>query len=208
MQRDRQGWIKHARELRAAGVALEIPQDDWRDPIPQSGLIIRQCDGPIENNLFNMPSGWTGCRVSLRLTIDTSGFAIAAYDLEVPWQANFNFLEDPRRRSKEEVYEFPNGDEYPRDVVINHYADIQRILRPGQTIGGLLLAWSFEPIPRFVDGTEIPAMVNVFDQSGHCYPKAINLWADRSLRLLTRKKKKKARNRTPIFEESEVGDLY
>lgn len=199
MNRDRQKWTNHARQLRAGGIALEIPEDDWNDPIPESGLIIRQCDGPLESSVFDMPSGRTGYVISLRLTISASNFALAAFDLELPWKAKLNFLEDPRGRSKQGRYEFPNGDVYPRDVVINHYADIRRILRRGQSIEGLLLARSFESIPdRYVHGAEIPAVLKIFDQFAACYRTGISLWADRS-KLSTGRRK--VRKRAPLFEE-------
>lgn len=202
MKPDRQRWINRARQLRAAGIALEIPEDDWKDPILESGLIMRQCDGPLENSVFDMRMGATGYMVSLRLTISTSSFALAAFDLELPWEANLNFLDDPHGRSKQDLYEFPNGDKYPRDVVINHCADIRRILRRGQSIEGFLLAWSFESIPdRYVHGMEIPAIVKIFDQFDGCYRKGISLWADRSQQLSTGKRK--VRNRAPLFEEAE-----
>jgi hypothetical protein len=199
MNRDRQRQINHARQLRAGGIALEIPEDDWKDPIPESGLIIRQCGGLLENSVFDMRSGATGYAVSLGLTISKSSFALAAFDLELPWEAKLLFLEDPDERSKQDLYEFPNGDKYPRDVVINHYADIRRILRRGHSIEGFLLGSSFESIPdRYVHGTEIPAVVKVFDQFNACYRKGILLWADRSHKLSTGKRK--VRNRVRLFE--------
>lgn len=179
---------------------MEIPEDDWKDPIPENGLIIQQCDGPLESNVFDMRSGQTGYIISLRLTISTSNFALAAFDLELPWKAKLNFLEDPRGRSKQDRYEFPNGDVYPRDVVINHCADIRRILRRGHSIEGLLLASGVESIPdRYLHGTEIPAIVKIFDQFDTCYRTGISLWADRSKKLSTGRRK--VRKRAPLFEE-------
>jgi hypothetical protein len=200
MNRDRQRRTNHARQLRAGGIALEIPADDWKDPIRESGLIIRQCDGRLENSVFDLGSGATGYVVSLSLTVSTSNFALAAFDLELPWQAKLNFLEDPRGRSKQDRYEFPNGDVYPRDVVINHCVDIRRILRCGQSIEGLLLGSSFESMPDgFVHGVEIPAVLKIFDQFYACYRSAISLWANRSQKLST--VRRKGRNRAPLFAE-------
>jgi hypothetical protein len=200
MNRDRQRQTNHARQLRARGIALEIPADDWKDPIRESGLIVRQCDGRLENSVFDLGSGATGYVVSLSLTVSTSNFALAAFDLELPWQAKLNFLEDPRGRSKQDRYEFPNGDVYPRDVVINHCVDIRRILRCGQSIEGFLLASSFESMPDgFVHGVEIPAIAKIFDQFYTCYRTGIILWADRSRKFSTRRRKVK--KRAPLFED-------
>jgi Chromate transporter len=202
MKNDRTRWVDQARELRAAGIELEIPEDDWRDP-PRNDLIIRQCDGPLLNSVFDMPEGPTGFMVNLRVAIATSGFALAAFDVELPWKANLNFLDDPRESASQGVCKFFNRDIYPRESAIDHYADSRCIRRRGESIEGYLFAWSFEHIPdRFVHGSEIPTILKIFDQSERPYQKEITLWADRIQKRSTLKRK--VTNRKPIFEEAEA----
>ncbi len=202
MKINRSRWINQARELRAGGLALEIPEDDWRDP-SRRGLIIRQCGGPLLNSVSDTRQGPTVFVVNLSVTIAMSGFALAAFDVDPPWEANLIFLDDPCGSSREGIYRLFNRDIYPRDSVINHYADGRRIRRRGQSISGFLLAWSLESIPdRFAHGSEIPAFIRIFDQNGDCYPKGINLWVDRSQKRSTRKSR--VTKQKPLFEEAKT----
>lgn len=141
--------------------------------------------------------------MSLRVTICASNFTLAEFDLEVPWEANLDFLEDPHTRSKQGYYEFGNRDEYPRDAVINHYADIRCTRSRGTVIDGLLLASSSDPIPtRFEHGATIPGFVKIIDQRGYPYQQDISLWADRSQKLSTRNRE--VMKRTPLFAEAKA----
>ena len=197
MKSDRLEWLKRARQLRVAGVELEIPEDDWKDSglRRDSGLIIRQRDGPVGNSALAMRCG-AAYSVSLSVVVNMPNFALTAFDLELPWKATPIFIEPP---SGQAPYKLPNGDQYPQDVVINHFANPQRLLRRGQVIEGLLLAWSFESIPAdYAHGSEIPASLIIYDQFAESYKQSIILWAQRDWLAMPRRR---ASTRKPLFAE-------
>lgn len=86
--------------------------------------------------------------------------------------------------------------EFPRDQVINHYADVRHMIPRGKSIKGLLLGMGMAEIPEeYKHGTPIRAMLTIFDQNGQKYPSPVSLWADRSTRPRRAAPKVK-----PIFE--------
>ncbi len=174
-----------ARRIRAAGCPIHIAEDDGEARrIPSDGLRVYQTGGLIESSAIDC-SGGTAFIIQLVITINLSGFAISAFDIEPPWRKEFFYwLEDPlqidgsSRCYRFGVKDFPM---FERSRVLNHCADVQRTYSLGQSLKGFLLGFGFDPIPaEFRHGTMIPAFVIVYDQNWREYRSPVELWADRS----------------------------
>jgi hypothetical protein len=114
--------------------------------------------------------------------------AISAFDLEVPWGGAVRCLEDPLEvDGTSTVYKFGGKDslEFDRDQVLNHQADVRRILPRGASLKGSLLAVGSQSIPdHFRHGENIPVFVTIYDQYSHSCRSPVSLWADRGEKLL------------------------
>jgi len=112
------------------------------------------------------------------------------------------FLEDPRQvNGSSEVYSFGGRGqlEFHRDEVLNHFADVRRILPRGSSVTGLLLAIGDRGIPdEFRHGAYIPAFVTISDQYNVKHRSPIALWSDRSVKLRPAANPKTKRKR--LFE--------
>jgi hypothetical protein len=174
-----------ARRIRAAGRPIYIAEDDGEARcIPSDGLLIYQPGGEIDSRAIDY-SGGTAFIIYLVVTIKLSNFAISAFGLELPWKIeNFHWLEDPLEiDGSSRCYRFGGRDipECERDQVINHYADVTRIISRGRSLKGFLLGCAPQPIPeQFRNGMKIPAFVVVSDQHWRDYRYPIELWVDRS----------------------------
>lgn len=176
--------LKLARQIRAAGILIDIPEDGPDAPsVPLDGVLIRQTGAVFDSAAFDLAGG-AGFMLSLVITINLPCFAISSFDLEVPWGDTVRFLEDPLQvDGTSEVYRFGGRDqlEFHREEVLNHYADVRRILPRGSSVTGLLLAIGHQGIPDdFRHGAYIPAFVTVYDQYSFKHRSPISLWADRS----------------------------
>jgi hypothetical protein len=174
-----------ARRIRAAGRPIYIAEDDGAPPpIPSDGLLVRQTGGLMESCAIEC-SGGTAYIINLVITSKLPGFAISAFGLQTAWpQEYFRWLEDPvaidghLRRYRFGVREVQD---FERDQVINHCADVRQILSNGHSVSGFLLGIGYEAIPeRFRHGLMIPAFVTVYDQFGHEYPSTVELQAIRN----------------------------
>ena len=95
--------------------------------------------------------GSTGYVLPFRITINRPLFAISSFGLEVPWgDETVQFLDDPLQLDGSEVYRFwaRRPIEFPRDQVINHFADVRRIFRPGFSITGPFGPGAWPRFPR------------------------------------------------------------
>lgn len=194
--------LELARRIRAAGILIDIPEDDPDAPsVPLEDVLIRQTGGVVESAAFDFAGG-AGFTVSLVVTINVRSFAISAFELEVPWGDTVRFLEDPLEiNGTSEIYRFGGRYqlEFHRNEVLNHHADVRRILRRGSSLTGLLLAIGGQGIPdEFRHGTDIPAFVIVYDQYNWEHRSPISLWADRSAKLRPAANPKAKRRR--LFE--------
>lgn len=186
-----------ARRIRAAGVAIYIAEDDGETPHdPPSGLMIRQFGGVIESRALDFYGG-AAYIVYAAITVNLPHFAISGFGLELPWKGSVRWLDEPFEiDGSPKMYRF--GGKYDpafeKDEVLNHLADVERILSPGKSIEGALLAVGEEPITeQFPHGAMIPAFLIVYDQFGRPYRSPIKLWSDRSKRYLTKPRVEKRR---------------
>jgi len=191
-----------ARRLANNGVPLTIERDD-----EDAGLLMRQIGGLLENCAFDLRGGIAGFIVSMSITIKQNTFAIADILLELPWTDRaLSLIEDPLESGvQNESYQFPGNYTlaFDREVVINHFVNVQQLLPKGKTIEGLLLWVGSESIPdAFVHGASFPARVVVVDQYNNRFPHEATLWSDRSGRRV--REKVKERSRTPLFARRDV----
>jgi hypothetical protein len=127
----RSGNLELARQIRAAGIQICISEDDSDvRSVSSDGLRICQFGGLVESAAFDWFGG-TGFIIWLVITIELSGFAVSSFDLELPWTDTIRLLEDPLEiDGASTVYRFGGRDslEFNRDEVLNHRADVQRIM--------------------------------------------------------------------------------
>ena len=75
----------------------------------------------------------------------------------------------------------PEVQDFEREQVINHYADVRQILPCGHSLSGFLLGIGYETIPeRFRHGMMVPAFVIIYDQLGREHPSPVELQAIRN----------------------------
>lgn len=195
----RSGNLELARQIRAAGIPICISEDDSDvRSVSSDGLRICQFGGLVESAAFDWFGG-TGFIIWLVVTIELSGFAVSSFDVEIPWEDTISLLEDPLKiDGASMVYRFGARDalEFNRDEVLNHRADVQRIMPRGSSLKGCLLGIGSRSIPdRYPHGDSIPAFVNVYDQYNRPYRSPIVLWANRPERLRRGSRPKAERER-------------
>jgi len=198
MKSNRTSSLDLARRILAAGIPVDIPEDAEGASLALQDIMIRQTGGLVESNAFDFPGG-IGYMLSLAITVNLPSFAISAFALEVPWgDDTVRPLEDPLQvDGTSEIYRFWGTNlEFQRNDVLNHHADLRRIVPRGCSLTGLLLATGSEPIPeKYARGKEIPAFLAVIDQFGRGYREPVFFWPDCSERRIRTAPKLK-----PIFE--------
>lgn len=201
------GNLELARRLRAAGIRIHIPEDEPEaPPAPPEGILVYQAGGVTESLAFDFYGG-AGFIVSLIITPNLSGFSISAFHLELPWEDTIQWLSDPLDNNAASTgYRFggQGGLEFDRDQVLNHHADIRRIIPRGVSLSGLLLGFGSGSIPdRFRHGAMIPAFISITDQYMCKSRSPVTLWADRSARLSPATRPTRRRKR--LFECPDPG---
>jgi hypothetical protein len=191
-------------ELRRLGVFTDVTDAELIDSLPSSKVRIDAPGGNLETSIFDLDPVGTGYMVWLSLTVVDGPFAIAEFFLTLPWSvAWIEWLSDPAQgKGPHYVYRFPGrrGDEFPRDNVINHCADAQKMLRRGQRIEGFLLGYGSEPIPNtYEHGQHVLGNVGIFDQFDEMYSAETDFWIDRSARSAAASRVRTPRK--PLFGE-------
>jgi hypothetical protein len=188
-------WMER-RDLVQQMLQLGIPTDVTRADLiasnPPSKIRIDCIGGVSETSAFDLDPGGTGYMASLSLTVLGKPFAIAAFDLALPWMRTpVIWLSDPADGDgPHNTYQFPerHSPEFPRDIVINHRANAQRNIPPGKCIEGLLLGYGFDAIPDcFQHGGDIVGRLGVVDQFGQEHSAEISFWIDRSAKISSKK---------------------
>jgi hypothetical protein len=174
-----------ARRIRAAGRPIFIAEDDGEPrSIPCDGLRVRQTGGQMESCVIECAGG-TAYIANVVITSRLPTFAISDFDIQTPWPTEyFRWLEDPLLidgHSRRYRFGVPEVQDFERDQVINHYADVRHILRFGHSLSGYLLGIGHETIPeRFQHGMMVPAFVIIYDQLGHEHRSPVELQAIRN----------------------------
>jgi hypothetical protein len=168
-----------ARRIRAAGRPVFIAEDDEPSYVPSDGLVVRQTGGAMESRAINC-SGGTAFVIYLVIINKVPRLAISRFGLELPWQQDyFYWLEDPLVIDRGwRCYRVPGdeGLEFNRHEVLNHQADVTRMLSQGESLKGFLLGYGFEAIPEsFRYGAKFPAFVIVYDQHGREHRSGVEL---------------------------------
>jgi|HubBroStandDraft_1064217.scaffolds.fasta_scaffold12956_4 hypothetical protein len=186
MKNKNTGDLDLARRIRAAGSTIHIAEDDDPSPsIPSDRLLVRQTGGQMESCAIEC-SGGTAYIINLVITSKLASFAISAFGLQTAWpQEYFRWLEDPLMidgHSPRYRFGVREVQEFEREHVINHCADVRQILPVGHSVSGFLLGIGYESIPeQFRHGTMIPAFVLIYDQFGRKHRSAVELEAVRNL---------------------------
>jgi len=180
--------LECVREMLNLGVPMDVTKMDLTAHQPPSKLRIEHEVGAVETILFDLDPGGTGFILSLSLTVLRGPFAIEAFTLALPWhQRPIIWLADPAETGEpDSPYRFPGTAclAFPREEVINHYADARRDLRAGKRIEGTLLGYGFDDIPEcFVHGSETVGKLGIVDQFGEQHSAEVNFWIDRSAKL-------------------------
>ena len=189
-------WMKRrdlVQQMLQLGIQTDLTSADLIASSPPSKIHIDCIGGVSETSAFDLNPGGTGYMLSLRLTVLRKPFAIAAFDLELPWtRTPVIWLSDPADGDgPHNTYRFPgrHSPEFPRDVVINHRANPQRNLSPGRCIEGLLLGYGLDSIPDcFKHGGHAVGRVSIVDQFGQEHSAEISFWIDRSAKISSNKR--------------------
>lgn len=119
--------------------------------------------------------------------------------IRMPWVARLIWLGDPARHSCEPMYRFASGRKFPYREVINHRIGEQGELAPGESLEGLLLAYTmFDGVGDFIHRECVPASIFVIDQFGRKHRSEIEITVDRSA---TMRPFVPNPNRKSLFEE-------
>jgi hypothetical protein len=192
-----QGDPALARRIRAARIPIYIGEDDGGIPqIPSSGLLVYQEGEVIENRAFDF-CGTAGYIVRVVITVNLPRFAIAEFGLELPWESDVRWLQDPYEIGGGRTVDYRFGgkeplefDGFERSEVLNHLADVRRMWSRGQSLKGYLLGIGNERIPdQYQPGEEIPAFLIVYNQFMRGIRTPISLWT-----LRTKKTTKQSRS--------------
>lgn len=203
------GSLALARRIRAAGISIYIPEDDEKGCCDRSSdLLIYQFGGVNESLVFDLHGG-AGFIIWLTITVKVPRFAIAAFDLELPWEGTVHWLEDPRNVNV--VYAYDNykfsdkyRPEFGRSEVLNHLADVRRKWSRDDSLKGVLLGTVDQPIPEEIKhGAMISGTLIISDQFWQKYRLPVELWADRTAK--TRRSRSGIPRRGRLFDHPDPG---
>jgi hypothetical protein len=197
-----QADIEMERRLRAAGVPLEVGEDDCGiAALPAYGLFITQTG---ECSVLELDPCGVGYILDLRIVPNLPWpFEISALELELPWQDSFlHWIPDPLETfAKDGMYWVPTKEplSYSRDQVINHYIGTGKRLSRSRSLGGLLLGVGALMPDSVLHGGEVPALVRISDQFGKHYSTVLCLRASRMSEARRAELQHKKAARKPLF---------
>jgi hypothetical protein len=195
-RKNSQGDLGLARTIRGARIPIYIEEDDGGTPqIPSSGLLVYQDGGVFQNCAFDF-CGAAAYIMRVVITVNLPRFAIAEFGLELPWESDVRWLEDPYEIGDGRSVDYRFGgkqardfDPFERSDVLNHRADVLRMWSRGESLSGYLLGIGNTPIPdQFQARAEIPAFLIVYNQFMRGIRTPISLW-----RLRTKKTTQQSR---------------
>src|SRR5215469_10170833 len=141
------------RQLEEAGIPLE-PQQHRAGFYPEYTddlITIEQTNGLLCNIVSPCFNGRGGTALTLSLDIISKRrVVIRSLGLKFLWDPGSELivLSDPKNRnSLETCYVLPNGDEFPRQQVLNHLLEDGCVLQRESLIQGSLLGYSLSSMP-------------------------------------------------------------
>jgi hypothetical protein len=163
-------------------------------PVDESlstGLTISQCGGSTIMDtrhgirlLLDIAIAWDGPGP---LTIASPGGVVVPWGfLDVIWLTPKPIhvrkkRKEPKKKLTGGIYKFPQGAEFPYDLVLNHRFDSGLKLRPGGAVAGLLLGIVPKLMPRnYQHCTSVLADLVLFDILGGEHRGSMELDVDRS----------------------------
>jgi hypothetical protein len=180
--REREEDNELARRIQAAGVPIAI--DAKEDELPE--LLIRQdIEGAYESALFDI-GPCAGLTLPLRVTPGMPLFVFSGFDVRLDrWpQAWFRPLEE-NARNEWPHYQFFNERpwlKFDRSEVINRFMTERKQFHRGQPFQGLLLAFSYDPIPDdIILGELLRGSIAIQDQFENEHSIGISLRVDRTV---------------------------
>ncbi len=202
MRRKWQAETELERRLRAAGVPLEVGEDDrGSDFLPSNGLFITQAG---ECSVLELDPCGAGYILDLCIVPNFPWpFEISALALDLPWQDSFlHWIPDPLETlAKDRMYWLPTREPrgYSRDEVINHHIGSGKRFSRGRSLKGLLLGFGAFMPESVLHGGEVPASVRISDQFGKHYSFGLCLRATRMSAARRAELQQKRAARRPLF---------
>jgi hypothetical protein len=144
-------------------------------------LMILQDGTFLGSRVVELPYGGMAATIGVHVGCDVSRITIYGWELELPWDCKFHWLNDPgESKFGPSLYTLPGTSEtFPRADVLNH----QTVLTRGRALCGSLLGFGFENIPdHYRHGSSIEARLSLIDHVGRWFPASFSLWIDRSVR--------------------------
>jgi hypothetical protein len=169
------------RRLRAAG--CPIPSDDERDPLTD---VTMEVSRPELTRCYALRAG-AEYVFGLRITNHSYGsLVIQRFAGRMHWHARLFWPIDPRIHMPEtQVYRLESGRKFPCADVLNHRVSERGILEGGESMEGILLAYSMlHEIPKYyLHDSSVPARLSVIDQYGRRHVSIIDISVDRTANI-------------------------
>jgi hypothetical protein len=164
--------FKRLKELRAAGMDLEIPTD-WEEELSTLDVRIRT-DG--SNEVFDGTAGQMLYAVSVRLEARRVPLVLVDCFCQTDWEYLVPACLSIRKQST-----FRWGRRtYPVEQLLNDCLETQlRFTYYGQVVEGLILFVGFEPVPDRYRGACVPCSLTLEDESGDQFEAESKLFVHR-----------------------------
>jgi len=177
-RREREKDRELVRRIRDAGIPIFIDTDKDEEP----ELLIRQDFDAYESIVFDV-NGGAGLVLPLRITPSIPVFVFSGFDIRLPrWPNAWLRPLEESDGGQWPHYQFYGRSEmkFDRSETINRLIAEQKEFRPGHPFRGLLLAFSYDPIPdEIVRGEILRGSIKIFDQFDHEHCAKIALRVDR-----------------------------
>src|ERR1700682_443715 len=167
------------RRLRAAGCPM--PGDCEDDPIPGISIVVSRPEITKAYVLRRCIEYVFAVRISNDSYVPLE---LQKFECQLPSNTRLIWLTDPRIHTPEkQTYRLPeSGKEFPCKMVINYLTGRSGIIRPGDSVEGVLLALRMgRVVPEdYLAGPVIPAEVSLVDQQGRKHSSPIEVNIDRT----------------------------
>src|SRR5215831_6457883 len=182
------------RRAKAAGIPVESDTEQPR----VSALLISQDTKARDSEVFDV-NGGAGLVLALKIVPNIPVFVFSDFHFELDrwkdgWFQPLEEVEDPDWPR----YEFHGQShlKFSREDVLNRFITQEKIFHRGYPARGLLLAFSFAPMPDDIKrGETLEGVIRIYDQFEHRHSASVRVRADRQA---VRVPRKMATKRTPL----------